>query len=375
MSVYSDSLAYTQQALQLIQQGLSFSYGAVQDYKNADRTEREITRQQSNIETDRAFAREQWEWNKSYVQNQNEIMRHREDTAIQRRTQDMLKAGINPLLAAGSPAQAQGVSAPSNVSGSGSGSIASPVTANARMDMELRLAEHVMMGRESEARVHLMEAQAFREYEEGQQVRRREDRSDRQEDRADKGQTLEWIRVGIEGNEYGRRVQRDIDDASSSEKERALRLTLSDRQVSQFITEHGLEKSRLEFDRELGDFNMLIQTLYLDIAEEQLMIEYADAERRRELHESEMERFDFEKKVKRKLEVALLESQNNEINSRIESIAHTMKLKNQENVREWIKLVVNSIATFSDVGSDWYQNLFGGKGRNSSAPRNSIRGR
>lgn len=48
-----------------------------------------------------------------YQKMMNQVQMDREDNAIQRRTKDMRKAGINPLLAAGNPASSSSVSTPS----------------------------------------------------------------------------------------------------------------------------------------------------------------------------------------------------------------------------------------------------------------------
>lgn len=68
------------------------------------------------------FAREQSAWQQGFAQqqfgynaSQNALMQAREDTAVQRRSQDLAAAGLSPLLAAGQPASAQHVQ--SNVSG------------------------------------------------------------------------------------------------------------------------------------------------------------------------------------------------------------------------------------------------------------------
>ena len=47
-----------------------------------------------------------------YNKMMNQVQMDREDNAIQRRTKDMRKAGINPLLAAGNPASSSSVSTP-----------------------------------------------------------------------------------------------------------------------------------------------------------------------------------------------------------------------------------------------------------------------
>lgn len=47
-----------------------------------------------------------------YNKMMNQVQMDREDNAVQRRTKDMRKAGINPLLAAGNPASASSVSTP-----------------------------------------------------------------------------------------------------------------------------------------------------------------------------------------------------------------------------------------------------------------------
>lgn len=50
--------------------------------------------------------------NVEFQREQNEITRAREDNAVQRRAADLAKAGINPLMAAGSPASASNMPAP-----------------------------------------------------------------------------------------------------------------------------------------------------------------------------------------------------------------------------------------------------------------------
>lgn len=50
--------------------------------------------------------------NMAFQNQQNQITREREDTAVQRRAKDMEAAGFNPVLAAGNPAGAQALSLP-----------------------------------------------------------------------------------------------------------------------------------------------------------------------------------------------------------------------------------------------------------------------
>lgn len=94
---------------------ISGGLGAIGANQQAEATER-ANRENLN------FAREQSAWQQGFAQqqfgynaSQNALMQAREDTAVQRRSQDLAAAGLSPLLAAGQPASAQHVQ--SNVSG------------------------------------------------------------------------------------------------------------------------------------------------------------------------------------------------------------------------------------------------------------------
>lgn len=79
-----------------IVQGLSNLTTGIMDYANSKKQHKE----------NMAFQREQFDWQKK----QAEIQRQREDTAIQRRAQDLRQAGFNPYLAENDGAQASPVS-------------------------------------------------------------------------------------------------------------------------------------------------------------------------------------------------------------------------------------------------------------------------
>lgn len=67
------------------------------------------------------FAKDQFE----YQKNQNELMRQREDTAVQRRYTDLKQAGLNPLSAAGGQSASSQATAGSSMAG-GSANAAAP---------------------------------------------------------------------------------------------------------------------------------------------------------------------------------------------------------------------------------------------------------
>lgn len=82
--------------------GLGFGGGLLGGVFGIIQNERNISFQKEQNEKQMAWNREQFDYQKGL----NTLTMQREDNAVQRRAQDMKQAGINPLLAAGAPAQA-----------------------------------------------------------------------------------------------------------------------------------------------------------------------------------------------------------------------------------------------------------------------------
>ena len=99
-----------------------------------DTQKSEINRNQENVKWDHDFQKDQF----NYMKQQAELMREREDNAMSRRIEDIKNAGLNPLMALGTP----GAMAQIAPSGGNSGQTGSPVRVSgfqsAQLDMEIQ---------------------------------------------------------------------------------------------------------------------------------------------------------------------------------------------------------------------------------------------
>jgi hypothetical protein len=99
--------------------------------------------------------------NIAFQKEQNEITRLREDNSIQRRTADLKASGLNPLLAAGSGAQAQQMTAPR----------AEAAKAEAYRMNETAIAGAIMDGMKAKAEIDFTKAQTQKAKEEAEDIK------------------------------------------------------------------------------------------------------------------------------------------------------------------------------------------------------------
>lgn len=93
--------------------GASFTGGLIGNILNYDVANRNLEFQRQANEQNIALTREINNQNIAFQQNENAITRAREDNAVQRAAADMTAAGLSKTLAAGNPASAQALQAPS----------------------------------------------------------------------------------------------------------------------------------------------------------------------------------------------------------------------------------------------------------------------
>ena len=93
--------------------GASFTGGLIGNILNYDVANRNLEYQRQANEQNIALTREINNQNIAFQQNENAITRAREDNAVQRAASDMTAAGLSKTLAAGNPASAQALQAPS----------------------------------------------------------------------------------------------------------------------------------------------------------------------------------------------------------------------------------------------------------------------
>lgn len=102
----------------LIGAGLSFIGGAIQNSINRNIADKNVAFQREANEKNLALTEKMNSQNIAFQQNENAIARAREDNAVQRAAADMQAAGLSKTLAAGNPASAASMTAPSGKAGS-----------------------------------------------------------------------------------------------------------------------------------------------------------------------------------------------------------------------------------------------------------------
>jgi len=286
-------------------------YSIYQDQRNHNFALDESERLQNNWKKEFQFSKDQFQ----YMQQQNDLTREREDTAITRKVNDLVNAGLNPVLAAG------GQAAPAQVMSSthhGSGSSSSVASAMVQLQQVRALAEIENIKADTNLKnkdAGVSEEKAITE-------------------NWSRGHGDQVIEIGKDANEIDRN-----------------RLEL-ERKKQEYYESLSAEQLRHEQEKHRNEMNALYKQIGLnerDVATREFLANlkdnidwyYAVANDRNV--DREDAKFEIYKSIS--------EGQIKIDEATLNALMQELKLDRQENVRQWIKTVAGTILGIWDAGT------------------------